>query len=227
MTILIGLLLMLGLAFGPGLWVKHVLARYSEPRDDFPGTGGELARHLLDEMKLDHVTVEQTKLGDHYDPEAKAVRLSPDHFGGRSLSAVAVAAHEVGHAMQDATDYAMLKRRTSMAKMTHVFEKIGGVVMLGAPLLAVLTRSPAAFAVEFFAGLAILGMSVVIHLITLPVEIDASFNRALKALETGRYLPEDDMPAVRKILWAAALTYVAAAMMSLLNVARWLRVLRF
>ncbi|MGI9415965.1 MAG: zinc metallopeptidase [Hyphomicrobiales bacterium] len=227
MVLLIGLLLMLGLAFGPSLWVKHVLARYSEPRTDFPGTGGELARHLLDEMKLDHVTVEVTKAGDHYDPEAKAVRLSPDHHDGRSLAAVAVAAHEVGHAMQDATGYAMLKRRTSMAKMTHLLEKIGGVVMLGAPLLAVLTRSPAGFVAEFAAGLVILGMSVVIHLITLPVELDASFNRALKVLETGRYLPEDDMPAVRKILWAAALTYVAAAMMSLLNVARWLRVLRF
>lgn len=227
MAFALGVAAFLALAFGPGLWVKSVLARYAAERDDFPGTGGELARHLLDEMKLDHVKVELTEAGDHYDPQEKAVRLSEAHHDGRSLSAVAVAAHEVGHAMQDATGYALLKRRTDMARLTYYVEKVGSVVMLGAPLLGILTRSPAGFMLEFVAGIAILSTSVVIHLITLPVEFDASFNRALKVLELGRYLPERDMPAVRKILSAAALTYVAAACMSLLNVARWLRILRF
>lgn len=227
MAILFGIAVLLALVFGPSLWVKSVLSRHGADRPDLPGTGGELARHLLDEMKLGHVTVEPTDLGDHYDPQEKAVRLSPAHHDGRSLAAVAVAAHEVGHAMQDATGYVLLKRRTDMARVSQVIEKIGGVVMLGAPLLAMITRSPAGFLLEFVAGIVILGTSVVIHLMTLPVEFDASFRRALKVLEIGRYIPDRDLPAVRKILWAAALTYVAAACMSLLNVARWLRILRF
>lgn len=227
MLFLIGGAALLALAFGPGLWVKSVLRQHGRDRDDFPGTGGELARHLLDEMKLDEVKVELTEAGDHYDPAEKVVRLSKAHHDGRSLAAVAVAAHEVGHAMQDATGYVLLKRRTDMARATYWVEKLGGVVMLGAPLLALLTRSPAGFVLEFAAGIAILGTSVLIHLITLPVEFDASFNRALKVLEIGRYIPDKDMPAARKILTAAALTYVAAACMSLLNVARWLRILRF
>ncbi len=227
MVFLLGVAAFLGLAFGPSLWVKAVLARHSKDRDDFPGTGGELARHLLDEMDLQEVTVELTEAGDHYDPKNKAVRLSKAHHDGRSLAAVAVAAHEVGHAMQDASGYVLLKRRTDLAQLSYYLEKVGGVVMLGAPILAAVTRSPAGFLLQAAAGIAILGTSVVVHMITLPVEFDASFNRALKVLRAGRYLPESDMPAVRKILLAAALTYVAAACMSLLNVARWFRILRF
>jgi hypothetical protein len=199
MIFVLGVAAFLALAFGPGMWVKAVLARYSEDREDFPGTGGELARHLLDE-----VTVELSPAGDHYDPKNKAVRLSKAHHDGRSLAAVAVAAHEVGHAMQDATGYALLKRRTDLAQVAMMLEKVGGVMMIGAPLLAVLTRSPAGFLLQAAAGIAILGTSVVVHLVTLPVEFDASFNRAINVLRAGRYLPENDMPAVRKILLAAA-----------------------
>ena len=79
MAILIGIIVLLALVFGPSMWVRSVLSRYSADRPDFPGTGGELARHLLDEMKLDHVKVEPTTLGDHYDPQDKAVRLSEAH----------------------------------------------------------------------------------------------------------------------------------------------------
>lgn len=227
MLVVLGVALFLALAFGPGLWVKSVLSRYSEHRDDFPGTGGELARHLLDEMGLREVIVEATDRGDHYDPKNKAVRLSPAHHDGRSLAAVAVAAHEVGHAMQDATGYVPLKRSGDLAQISYYLEKVGGVVMIGAPLLAVLMHSPAGFLLQAAFGIAILGTSVVVHLINLPVEFDASFNRAITVLKAGRYLPDEDMPAVRKILLAAALTYVAAACMSLLNVARWFRILRF
>jgi Zn-dependent membrane protease YugP len=101
---IVGLLLFLALAILPSLWVQAVLARHGRERADFPGTGGEFARHLLDEMNLGDVKVEETSLGDHYDPETKTVRLLPRHFGGRSLTAVVIAAHEVGHAMQDATN---------------------------------------------------------------------------------------------------------------------------
>lgn len=226
MTVIFGLLFILGLAVLPTLWVRAVLARHRAERADFPGSGGEFARHLLDGMGLASVKVEETAIGDHYDPQSKAVRLLPDHYHGRSLTAVVIAAHEVGHAMQDATGSALLKNRTRLAKVAFFVERIGGFVMLAAPLAAILLRHPAGILVELAAGLVILGLSVVLHLFTLPVEFDASFNRALPVLRHGRYIPDDDLPAARSILRAAAFTYVAAALMSLINIARWLRILR-
>ena len=101
---LVVLAVIFALAVLPQMWVKRVIAgpwRASAP--DFPGTGGEFARHILDEMKLGHVKVEETDAGDHYDPEAKVIRLLPKHLNGRSLAAVVIAAHEAGHAMQDAS----------------------------------------------------------------------------------------------------------------------------
>lgn len=220
------LIFILLLAVLPTLWVKSVLARYSHDRPDFPGTGGELARHLLDEMKLSHVKVEETHAGDHYDPQTKTVRLTPDKYMGRSLTAIVVAAHEVGHAMQDETDSGMLKTRTRLAKIAFHVERVGGIVMLAAPLMAAILRHPAGFLLEFAAGFIILSFGAILHLSTLPVEFDASFNRALPVLKAGKYVPEQDLPAARRILRAAAFTYVAAALMSIINIARWLRILR-
>lgn len=215
------------LAMLPQMWVKSVLARHSHERADFPGTGGELARHLLDAMGLKDVKVEETQLGDHYDPEAKIVRLSPGHFGGRSLAAVVVAAHEVGHAMQDATGYAPLAARTRMAKQAHKIEAFGAVVMLAAPVIMVLSKSPHVLILELFLGMIILASTILMHAFTLPVEFDASFRRALPVLKAGNYISASDMGAARQILRAAAFTYVASAAISLLDVMRWLRVLRF
>jgi Zn-dependent membrane protease YugP len=219
-------LLILGLAFLPTLWVRGVLARHSGDRADFPGTGGDFARHILDEMGLGDCKVEETAQGDHYDPTLKAVRLTPVHFNGRSLTAVVVAAHEVGHAMQDATGYRPLKASMRLARTARFLETAGSVIMLAAPLAAVVLRGPAGFVIPFAAGLAILSLRVVVHLTTLPVELDASFGRALPVLEAGGYIPARDFPAARSILRAAAFTYVAASLMSLINIARWLRVLR-
>jgi uncharacterized protein len=220
------LALVLGLATLPQMWVRRVVARHSVDRPDFPGTGGEFARHLLDEMQLGHVKVEETPQGDHYDPEAKVIRLMPQHFKGRSLAALVIAAHETGHAMQDASGYAPLKARTELAKRAVWMERIGAVVMLAAPIMMVLARGPHILLLEVAAGLVILGMSLAMHAYTLPVEFDASFGRALPVLKAGKYIPDRDMPAARQLLRAAAFTYVAAAAMSLLDVARWLRVLR-
>src|SRR5438067_604545 len=101
-AMLVVLAVICALAVLPQMWVRRVIAAHDAERADFPGTGGEFARHILDEMKLGHVKVEETDAGDHYDPEAKAIRLLPKHFGGKSLAAVVIAAHETGHAMQDA-----------------------------------------------------------------------------------------------------------------------------
>jgi hypothetical protein len=223
---IIVLALVFALAVLPQIWVKRVIAAHSTDRADFPGTGGEFARHILDEMKLGHVKVEETTLGDHYDPEAKAVRLTPGHLNGRSLSAVVVAAHEAGHAMQDATGYAPLAARTRLAKQAIRMEKVAAIVMLATPIVLALAKAPHIVLIEVFAGVMIFALSILLHAVTLPVEFDASFRRALPVLQAGRYLDDKDLPAARKILRAAAFTYVAAAAMSLLDVARWLRVLR-
>ncbi len=225
-ALLLIIAVVLGLAVLPQMWVRRVIEEHANERSDFPGTGGEFARHILDEMKLTGVKVEETDLGDHYDPEAKAIRLMPKHFNGRSLSAVVIAAHEAGHAMQDATGYPPLQARTRLAKQAIRMEKVGAIVMLAAPFVMVLAKAPHFLIIEVFAGMMILSMTILMHAVTLPVELDASFRRALPVLKAGGYIPARDMPAARKILRAAAFTYVAAAAISLLDVMRWLRVLR-
>ena len=227
MIYMIIIALILALIFGPQIWVKHVISKHQAHRDDFPGTGGELARHLLDEMDLQHVRVEETPHGDHYDPNDKTVRLLPEHMDGKSLSAVAIAAHEVGHAMQDAGQYGPLLWRQRVVSFAQKFEPVGGVIMMAAPLVALVVRSPHVMALQIGLGLCVIGVSVAAHLVTLPVEFDASFKRALPVLQQGKYLQDKDLSKARHVLKAAAMTYVASAMMSLLNVARWIRYIRF
>ncbi len=226
MHVLLISLVVLAVVFGPGLWVQRVMNRYSEPADRYPGTGGELARHLLDGFGLEHVRVEQTDAGDHYDPRDRTVRLTPDKFGGRSLTAVTVAAHEVGHALQDHEAYGPLRLRTRLVGATRHLERIGAAVLMASPFVGILTRAPAAGALTFMGGLLTLGSASLVHLVTLPTEIDASFSRALPILERGGYLKEGDQPHARRLLTAAALTYVAASLMSLLNIARWWALIR-
>jgi len=226
MAIIVFILLILALVFGPGIWVQGILARYSEPENRYSGTGAELARHLLNARGLGSVKVEATELGDHYDPEAKAVRLTPDKFSGHSLTAITVAAHEVGHAIQDHQQYAPLQWRTRLVKATRSVERLGAGILMISPFLGVATRAPGIGLLTFVAGLLTLGISALVHLITLPTEFDASFGRALPMLEEHKVLKTVDTPHARKLLTAAALTYVSASLMSLLNIARWLAILR-
>jgi Zn-dependent membrane protease YugP len=225
MPILLALaaLLLLALSFGPQFWVKRVLKQHGTERPDLPGTGVELARHLLDEAELQSVAVDKTDIGDHYDPVARAVRLLPQHHDGRSIAAVAVAAHEVSHAVQHARGEPALMRRFDLVRQLVWVERIATVILLLAPVMLIVVRSPALALLQVFAGVALLGIHVVVHLTTLPVEFDASFGKALPVLMRGRYLSAGDMPAARSVLKAAAYTYVAAALATLLNVARWFR----
>ncbi len=211
---------------GPQLWTRRVFAKHSEPRADYPGTGGELARHLLNRFDLQHITVEPTKVGDHYDPIAKSVRLTPAIFDGKSLTAITIAAHEVGHAIQDHLGYQPLAERTKLVRVAQGAEKVGAILMMGIPIAAAVARTPVASVVVMMAGMATMGISTLVHLITLPVEWDASFRRALPVLRQGQYLTPDDERGARSILTAAALTYVAASLASLLNLWRWLAFLR-
>lgn len=226
MRIVIPALLVLLIVFGPGLWVQHVLRKYSRPVDRYSGTGAELARHLLDTNGLDHVKVETTDAGDHYDPNDKAVRLTPDKFDGRSLTAIAVAAHEVGHAVQDKEAYAPLRLRGQLVRGMQKVEKIGAVILMVSPFVGIITRVPGLGVLMFAGGLLTLASATLVHLVTLPTEIDASFGRALPMLDKQRILKDVDRPHARRILKAAAWTYVAASLMSLLNMARWMAILR-
>ena len=219
-------LAIIALIFGPGLWVQRVLKRYSRPANRYSDTGGERARHLLDECGLQSVNPEAPDKGDHYDPEAKVVRLTKDKFEGRSLTAVTVAAHEVGHALQDAAGYRPLKLRTRLVRLAAPGERLAALAMMLSPFISAMTRAPLAGLAMFFAGIAVMGLGTLIHLVTLPTELDASFGRALPLLKKrGILLAEDELHA-RKLLTAAAWTYVAGSLMSLLNVARWWAILR-
>jgi Zn-dependent membrane protease YugP len=221
--ILFFILLLLLLLFGPQLWVKAVLRRHSTPRPDFPGTGGEFARHLLDRLDLNRVGVEITDTGDHYDPSSRTVRLSADKFEGQSLTAVTVAAHEVGHALQHKLGYPPLLWRTRMVSLAVAAQTLGNGLFILAPVVAAVTRTPASGLLLLAAGLASFGSATLVHLVTLPVEWDASFRRALPLLEAGGYLSDSDRKKARRILTAAAFTYVAGSLASLLNLWRWLR----
>ena len=226
MPYLIILLLIVGLIFGPQWWAQHTFRRYSKPRDDIPGSGGELAHHLLTQLQINGAGVEQTDKGDHYDPLQRMVRLSPDNYNGRSLTAVATAAHEVGHAIQHHRGEALLATRTRLVVLAHWGEKIGAAMMFAVPIVTLITRIPHSGLLLFLLGFASMGLATLVHLVTLPVEWDASFNKALPLLRSGNYIDQKDEKAVRKILRAAALTYVAQSLASLLNLARWMAFLR-
>jgi len=219
-------LILLGIIFLPGIWVQRVLARYSKPADRYSGTGADLARHLLDKYGMQSVAVEETKEGDHYDPSTRTVRLTPDKFNGRSLTAITVAAHEVGHALQDHKGYRPLRYRSHLVKVTQKFEKLGAAILMVSPFIGAITRVPGLGILMFFGGMMTLGTSTLVHFVTLPTEFDASFNRALPMLDESNILMKADKRHARKLLKAAAFTYVSASLMSLLNIARWFAILR-
>lgn len=218
-------IVLLALIFGPQMWIRSTMARHASERADFPGTGAELVRHLLDEAGLATVKVEAVDGGDHYSPIDKAVRLSRSNFAGKSVTAVAVAAHETAHALQDKEGYAPLRLRQQLVGYAVVIERVGSALLLATPVIFALTRSPLMLALQIATALAILASTIILHVLTLPTEFDASFRRALPIL--GHYIRPEDMKGARQVLRAAAFTYVASALMSLIDVARWLRILRF
>jgi Zn-dependent membrane protease YugP len=226
MSFLIIGLLLLAIVFAPGIWVQRVLSKYSEPADRYSGNGAQLARFLLDKYGMDSVKVEETKEGDHYDPNAKAVRLTAEKYNGKSLTAITVAAHEVGHALQDHEGYKPLRYRSNLVRATQKFEKLGAAVLMISPFMGAITRAPGLGIVMFLGGMLTLGTSTLVHLVTLPTEVDASFNRALPMLEENNILMKADKRHARRLLKAAAFTYVSASLMSLLNIARWFAILR-
>jgi Zn-dependent membrane protease YugP len=223
MHMIIILLLLFGLLYGPSLWVRQIMNRHRRG-EEFSFSGSELAERLLKELKIEDVRVETTPHGDHYDPQEKRVRLNPRNHQGRNLTAITIAAHEVGHALQHARGERPFQARQDLVLWSMKIQRIGGFIMLAAPFMAILTRHPVPPLILFLVGLATLGSAALVHFLTLPVELDASFNKALPLLKG--IVPKEREPAARGILKAAAYTYVAGSLASLLNVWRWFRLMR-
>ncbi len=215
------LLLGLMLVFMPTLWVRWVMKRYSTEVPDMPGTGGELAEHLIEKLGLEGVAAEPTDLGDHYDPNNRMVRLSEQNWRGKSLTAIAVAAHEVGHAVQHHQNDPRLAARTKLIPIVTILGQLSVGVLTVVPIIGLLTRHPAPTLLIALIGLSGLLFRMLLHLVTLPTEWDASFGKALPLLTQGEYISSAQERVVRRVLGAAALTYFAAALADAFNLFRW------
>jgi Zn-dependent membrane protease YugP len=196
------------------MWVTNVLKKNNKILPDMPFTGKELGLKLLKESKLDNVLIESIHQADHYNPIEKKVRISQDKLNKKSITSIAVVAHEIGHAIQDKENYKPLLLRQKLIEKTIIFQRIGSfLLIIGLPSIFAITKSPF---VTFLAAMIIMGClstNVLIHLITLPVEFDASFKRALPILQ--KYVPKENMRQCRSVLRAAALTYLAQSIVSI------------
>jgi Zn-dependent membrane protease YugP len=225
MTWVFFFVLILVVVFAPSLWVKWVMHKYAGEIDGMPGTGGELAQHLIDRFELAGVNVETTKVGDHYDPTDKTVRLLAENFDNKSLTAVAIAAHEVGHAIQDHESDKRLEARTRLIPIADQIARWSVRALWAAPIVGLLTRHPVPFSLMVAIGLTGFIGRMLVHVVTLPIEFDASFAKALPILIDGKYIAPGEEVVVHRILKAAAYTYVAAALADVLNLARWAAIL--
>ncbi len=225
MVLAIGAILVITLIFGPSLWVKFVMRRYSSEKPEMPGTGGELAKHLIERFSLNDVKVEVTELGDHYDPIEKKVRLSKENYESKSLTAIAIAAHEVGHAIQDQQGDRRLAIRTKMVPIIDKVARLSAVIISLSPVIGIITRHPMPFSLLLLLGLSGFIARMMVHAVTLPIEFDASFSKALPLLREGEYISQSNEKAVGHVLRAAALTYVSAALADILNLGRWIVIL--
>ncbi len=194
-------------------FIKSTYSKYSNINSKKGMTGAETARLILDKNQLKDVKVEEVQgyLSDHYDPSAKVVRLSTSNYKETSISAVSVAAHECGHAIQDKDGYSMMRLRHALVPIVNITNKLGYVVLvigLMAGLLGVVQL-----------GIVLEAVIVLFHLVTLPVEIDAS-RRALKKIEEYDILDKKEHSGGKKVLKAAAFTYVAGVLSSILEILR-------
>ncbi len=197
--------------------VKSTYRKFSEVPNRAGLTGAQTARKILDANGLLNIGVEQVagELTDHYHPKEKVVRLSEPVYASRSLAALAVAAHETGHAVQDQLGYAPMRLRASLVPVANFGSTLAMPLFIIGLIFSARVGWLMDLGIIFFAG------AVLFHIITLPVEFDASA-RAIRVLGNGSYLAPDEVDGARKVLNAAALTYVAAASMAVLQLIRLL-----
>lgn len=194
-----------------GMWaqakVQGAFKKYSKVRTYTGLTGADIARRMLDSNGLNHVKIEQSRgfLSDHYDPRGKVLRLSPDVYQSPSVAAAGIAAHEAGHALQDATDYRALRMRTTMVSTVQIGSWLGPIIFIIGLLL-----QPAMGTTLAWVGIGLFALTALFAVITLPVEFDAT-KRAKAWLATSGVIYNQENEGVAKVLDAAALTYVAGA----------------
>ena len=211
-----GMLLMLWAQFQ----IESTYAKYAQVESSLGMTGAEVAETILKEMGIHNVTVEPIagELTDHYDPSAKAVRLSEVVYGSRSLSAAAVAAHECGHVLQDIRGYKPMNMRAALVPVANLGSNLSPWLIMGGFMLTAMGSISTIF---INIGIALFSGVVLFHLVTLPVEFDAS-SRALRLVNELGILQGDENRAAKKVLNAAALTYVATALYAALQLAQLL-----
>jgi Zn-dependent membrane protease YugP len=205
------------LVFLPQLWVKSTVAKHSEEAASY--TGREVAERILANEGLHNVRVEATpgELSDHYDPTARAVRLSEANYYGRSVAGIAIAAHEVGHALQHAHGYYPVVLRSALVPAVNIGSQLGPMLFFISLGMGATSQVMPDWAWTMaWVGVALFGSAVLFHMVTLPVEINASA-RALKILNTGGFVTASQLPGARQVLTAAAFTYVAAALYALIQ----------
>ena len=193
--------------------VSGTFRKYSSVPNARGMTGADAARKILDMNGLSGVPIERVSgnLTDHYDPKDNVIRLSDAVFGSPSVAAVGVAAHEAGHAVQHAERYAPIMARNAIVPVVNIGTRLSLPLLLIGMFLNVLGL--------IWAGIILFGLSTLFQLLTLPVELDAS-HRAVKVL-SGGYLSDDEMKGVKKVLSAAAMTYVAALLTSAAQLLRY------
>lgn len=214
------------LSYLPQMWIRRVMKQNSHDIPEIEGTGGELAQHLIERFELHGIGVEETEENqDHFDPVAKMVRLSPSNYRGKSLKAVAVATHEIGHAIQFSRKEEIFKLREKYIPQAIKMRQYGIYVLWASPVLAIVLRTPLAMALPVLISVALQIISALTYLVVLPEEWDASFGKALPILREG-YIPEEYMPQAESVLRAAAFTYFAGALSSMLNLGYLMLLLR-
>ncbi|GIP56824.1 zinc metallopeptidase [Paenibacillus sp. FSL W8-0186] len=206
-------------AFGLSIWaqfkVKGTFNKYAKVHNMYGLTGHEAARRMLDANGLYDVPIEPVRgsLTDHYDPTKRVVRLSEPVYYENSVSAVAVACHEVGHAIQHKESYSMLVLRHKMFPIVNITSQVSPFLILAGFLFGSLNL--------LGVGIVFFSLAVLFQLVTLPVEFDAS-NRARRGMLSMGLVSQNDERGVGKVLNAAALTYVAAALISLIELLRFI-----
>lgn len=199
--------------------VNSTFEKYSHQKSQRGITGAEAARRVLDANGLQHVRIERIggNLTDHYDPTADVIRLSDSVYADTSTAAIGVACHEVGHAIQHAVGYVPIKVRMAIIPATNIGSKLSIPMIILGLLLA--SASPQLLILAYI-GVALFGLSAVFQLVTLPCEFNAS-SRALQSLEQFGLLTDEELKGSRKVLRAAAMTYVAALAVTLMQLLRF------
>ena len=198
--------------------VNSTFKRYSQQHSRRRITGAQAAQRVLSSNGVSGVRIERVSgnLSDHFDPRTNVIRLSDSVFDATSTAAIGVACHEAGHAVQYAQSYAPMKLRSAIIPVTNIGSQLAmPLILLGVILSAFFEYSYTLV----YVGIACFGLSLLFQLITLPVEFNAS-NRALRAIEEGNILTEDEQIGAKKVLRAAAMTYVAATAVALVQLLR-------